>query len=32
MEEIMKLACQLMMQGIEYNIVIGINEINLELK
>lgn len=31
MEEIIKLACQLMMQGIEYKIVIGINTINIEI-
>lgn len=32
MEEIMKLACQLMIQGVEYQIVIGEKEINIEIK
>ena len=32
MEEIMKIACQLSMQGIEYEIIIGIKQINIEIK
>ena len=32
MEEIMKLASQLSMQGIDYNIVIGNTQINIEIK
>jgi hypothetical protein len=32
MEEIMKLASQLTMQGIDYNIVIGNTQINIEIK
>jgi hypothetical protein len=32
MEEIMKLASQLTMQGIDYDIVIGNAQINIEIK
>ena len=32
MEEIMKLACQLAIQGIDYEIIVGIKQINIEIK
>jgi len=32
MEEILKIACQLTMEDVEYEIVIGENEINIEIK
>ena len=32
MEEVLKLACQLSMQGVEYEIIVGIKQINIEIK